>query len=359
MSRRRFCKSLLAISASICITPALSSCSVHAPDLFASAYTDNQGKHFVGWFDQNGNVLGSVSIESRAHDLCYVPHDHSLLAFSRRPGRTMYVIDIKAKKIKLQIDSGDNHHFFGHGVLSSDGKRLYTTENRFDDSYQAYQGLVVVRNTRDYKVEARFNSGGIGPHQLAMLKHQDTLVVANGGIHTHPASPRTKLNIDTMKPNLSYIDIGTGQVVEQVMPPDHQLSTRHLCLSGDDTVYVGCQYQGPAHHIQPLVFSHNRGSQLEALTANDTQWRSFKQYIASLAVSHDGNTLAVTSPRGGVVGHWNRRSKTLQHIETKIDCAGIAPLKDTFISSTGNGALYAKKQQINHALHWDNHMINI
>ncbi|MBD1583802.1 DUF1513 domain-containing protein [Pseudoalteromonas sp. S16_S37] len=332
---------------------------MNASGLFASAYTDNQGKHFVGWFDQHGKLLGSVGIESRAHDLCYVPHDNLLLAFSRRPGRTMYVIDVKENKIKQQIDSGENQHFFGHGTLSSDGKLLYTTENRFDDSYQAYQGLVVVRNTNDYKVEAQFNSGGIGPHQLAMLKHQDTLVVANGGIHTHPASPRTKLNIDTMKPNLTYIDIHSGEVVEQVTPADHQLSTRHLCLSGDDTVYVGCQYQGAAHHIQPLVFSHRRGSPLEALAANEAQWRSFKQYIASLAVSNDGNTLAVTSPRGGVVGHWDRHSKTLQKIETKIDCAGIAPFKDEFIASTGNGMLATKELRMNHALHWDNHMITM
>ncbi|BBN83441.1 hypothetical protein PA25_34260 [Pseudoalteromonas sp. A25] len=357
MSRREFCKRVLAMSASICVMQALSGCTVNVLPRFASAYTDNHGDHYVGWFNGQGEILGKVAIDSRAHDLCYVPDNDSLLVFSRRPGRVMYVIDVNENKIRHRIDSAENQHFFGHGTLSLDGRFLYTTENKFDPSYHAYEGLIVVRNTHNYKVEAQFNSGGIGPHQLAMLRQQNTLVVANGGIHTHPARPRTKLNIDSMKPNLSYIDISSGKVVETVLPPDNQLSTRHLCLAKNDTVYVGCQYQGPAHYVKPLVFSHSRGEQLHALPASDEQWRSFKQYIASLAVSHDDHKLAVTSPRGGVVGVWDRHLQNLPVIENKIDCAGIAPYQDEFIASTGSGILSSYKHQVKHELHWDNHMI--
>ncbi|CAH9061309.1 hypothetical protein PSECIP111854_02783 [Pseudoalteromonas sp. CIP111854] len=359
LSRRDFCKGLFAIGASVCITPFFTSCSVISKQHFASAYTDKQGNHHVAWFNQNGDILGQVNLQVRAHDLCYVPRNNILLAFSRRPGRILYVIDLDTQTIINRVNSAKSQHFFGHGALSKDGKWLYTTENRYDDSYRAHEGIIVVRNTNSFSTEAQFSSGGIGPHQLAMLAHEDTLVVANGGIHTHPAKARAKLNLDVMQPNLSYINMLTGKVVEQVKPPDHQLSTRHLCLASDDTVYVGCQYQGPAHYVKPLVFSHKRGSKLNALQASESQWLTFKQYIASLAVNRNGNVIAVTSPKGGVVGYWNRHTGTLRQLTMNSDCAGIAPLESEFIASTGHGLLTSTGVKVEHPLHWDNHMIAI
>ncbi|WP_139158864.1 DUF1513 domain-containing protein [Pseudoalteromonas byunsanensis] len=359
MSRRKFCKKLLAAGVGLCVLPLFTGCTALQGKRFASAFSDNQGQHFVAWFDESGNILGQVRIADRAHDLCHVAHSNTLLAFSRRPGRAMYVIDMQSSEIQSTVESAANQHFFGHGALSNDGQWLYTTENYFDDDYKAHEGLIVVRNTHNFAVESQLPSGGIGPHQLASLMHEDTLVVANGGIHTHPASPRTKLNLDSMQPNLSYIDIASGKILEQVQPTDHLLSTRHLCLASDDTVYVGCQYQGPKHLAKPLIFSHQRGEQLSSLQANDKQWMAFQQYTASLAINETGTTLAVTSPRGGVISYWNLKSGKLSSIETQNDCAGIAPLGDEFIASTGRGDLVSHKSHIEHLLHWDNHMIKL
>ncbi|WP_105169679.1 DUF1513 domain-containing protein [Pseudoalteromonas sp. T1lg23B] len=359
ISRRKFCKSLMVAGVGLCVMPVLTGCMTLKDKRFASAFSDNQGQHFVAWFDASGNILGQVRIADRAHDLCHIAQSNTLLAFSRRPGRAMYVIDMQSNKILSKVESANNQHFFGHGALSNDGQWLYTTENYFDESYKAYEGLIVVRNTHNFAVESQFPSGGIGPHQLAALAHEDTLVVANGGIHTHPASPRTKLNLDSMQPNLSYIDIASGKVVEQVQPADHLLSTRHLCLASDDSVYVGCQYQGAKHLVQPLIFAHQRGGQLNALSANDSQWMALKQYTASLAINEAQTTLAVTSPRGGVISYWHLKSGKLDKLETQSDCAGIAPLGDEFVASTGRGELVSYKSHTEYLLHWDNHMIKL
>jgi hypothetical protein len=358
--RRQFCKKLLAMGACISVMPVLSGCELVAKQQrFASAYTARDGQNFVAWFNNDGEILGQVAIAERAHDLCYVPNRGLILAFSRRPGRALNIVDMKEQKLLKRIESSADQHFFGHGVLSHNGKWLYTTENRFDDSYAEHDGLIVVRNTDNFAIAAQFSSFGVGPHQLAMLQNSDTLVVANGGIHTHPASPRTKLNLDSMKPNLSYIDTSTGQLLEQVTPPDHQLSMRHLCVANDNTVYVGCQYQGPKHQIQPLIFAHTKGGKLQALQADQAQWLRFKQYTASLAVDSSDHTLAVTSPRGGIVSYWHRQSLELAHIERKDDCAGIAADDaQSFVTSTGKGYLNHRGKAAKHDLHWDNHMIN-
>ncbi|WP_138675369.1 DUF1513 domain-containing protein [Pseudoalteromonas aurantia] len=364
-SRRKFCKNMLAIGAVASATVLMSGCALSQTSQFASAFTDLSGKHFVGWFDHNGNMLGRVKIQARAHDLTYCRKHKTLFAFSRRPGNKLYVIDINAGAIKKQILSSAEQHFYGHGVLSEGGDLLYTTENRFDNSYKAYEGVVVVRNTTNYAIEAEFLSGGVGPHQLALMNQGKIIVVANGGIHTHPASPRTKLNIESMKPNISYLEATSGKLIGSFSPPNNQLSTRHLCVSNDNKVYVGCQYQGEKHHTQPLIFSHtlHDDPELEAFKTELNIWRMFNQYTASLAIDPVNNRLAVTSPRGGVITYWDTQTDSLLEVTKQRDCAGIASSNGLFVGSTGRGELVRQGQRKvslqKHRLKWDNHMINI
>ena len=66
-------------------------------------------------------------------------------------------------------------------------------------------------------------NGSFGPHEIRLLPQGDTLVVANGGIETHPDSGRSKLNLPTMRPNLAYITID-GALKDRVAPPDDFVS---------------------------------------------------------------------------------------------------------------------------------------
>ena len=62
-----------------------------------------------------------------------------------------------------------------------------------------------------------FSSGGIGPHEILRLP-SGNLAVANGGIRTHPETGRKKLNLDTMRPNLTVLS-PTGGVVDVAAVP--------------------------------------------------------------------------------------------------------------------------------------------
>ena len=57
----------------------------------------------------------------------------------------------------------------------------------------------------------------------------DIFTVANGGIRTHPASGCEGLNLDTMQPNLTYLDLN-GRLLNQFMlEPEQRLnSIQHL-----------------------------------------------------------------------------------------------------------------------------------
>ena len=80
-----------------------------------------------------------------------------------------------------------DRHFFGHGVFSADGKLLYTTENDYDGA----RGVIGVRDATDgYQQIGEFPAHGMEPHDIQLLADGRTMVIANGGIRTHPDSAR-------------------------------------------------------------------------------------------------------------------------------------------------------------------------
>lgn len=73
-----------------------------------------------------------------------------------------------------------------------------------------------------------------------------TLVIANGGIRTHPDLPRIKSNLANMRPSLAYVDVASGRLLQlqEPEPQWHQLSIRHIDVSPDDRVAVAMQFEG-------------------------------------------------------------------------------------------------------------------
>ena len=182
------------------------------------------------------------------------------------------------------------------------------------------------------------------------------LVVANGGIDTHPDSGRVKLNIPTMHPNLSYIE--DRKVVEQVdlAPELHKNSIRHLALGQDGLVAFGMQWQGGATP-PPLVGLHRRGETISLLPSND----DMRGYIGSIAMSGDGSQIAVTSPRAGLVQVFDTGSRTQSDSIAFTDVSGVAPGADGFVITSGTGKLQGLGMPPGPAksLMWDNHLVDI
>ena len=160
-----------------------------------------------------------------------------MVAFARRPGTFALVIDCARGALVSRLTAPEGRHFYGHGAFIQGGTVLATTENEIETG----EGRVGLSSRADgYARIGDVPTGGIGPHELRRMP--DGLVVANGGIRTHPDKGREKLNIDAMRPNLAYLT-EEGELTETVeLEPDlHRNSIRHLAVRDDGLVAFAMQ----------------------------------------------------------------------------------------------------------------------
>ncbi|NQZ90342.1 MAG: DUF1513 domain-containing protein [Colwellia sp.] len=360
LTRRRF----LAATAATCAAGVFAFVSSRKTDQYwlVSAATDNNNQHFVSAIDLQGNEVSRIALPARGHDAIDIAGKSGrAIVFARRPGLFAFDVDFISGRIVHQIEPEKGYHFYGHGVISTKNNSLLTSENH----YGTGNGYIVERDLSNYQIINRYRSGGIGPHQIALMSDDETLVIANGGIKTHPEQPRKKLNLDSMKPNLSYLNLASGKIIEQHKLDNPQLSIRHLAVSAQDKVIAGLQYQGTKTDLVPLAISHFQGGALKYLTAPNHQWRSMSQYTASVCVDNNNDLVAISCPRADMITYWSLSNDNFLGTERLSDGAGLA-YTDRLFASSGKGRIaelvkgntYSSKLAFSFdKLRWDNHML--
>src|SRR5690606_6230349 len=170
-------------------------------------------------------------------------------------------------------------HFYGHACFSRDGKTVFTTENDIDTG----DGVVSVRDARDFSVLDEYPTHGIGPHELLLMPDGVTLVVANGGVLTFPETGRVKLNRGRIVSSLAYIDSRDGKLIDKFVVPIPQMSLRHLAVTPDGQVGGAMQYEGNRKEGQPLMIFHHGETALQLASASQAAWERMANYAASIA----------------------------------------------------------------------------
>lgn len=310
--------------------------------LFLSARGDGRGRYFVSGFDGDGRPAFDLALPGRGHAVVPrpgSPRHRQAVVFARRPGSFALVLDLEAGRILRRLDSGEGRHFYGHGVFSPDGRTLFSSENAFDSG----RGVIGIRDATDgYRRLGEYPSYETGPHDLRLLADGRTLVVANGGVLTHPDSGRAKLNLPEMSPSLAYLDLADGALRADYRLPAayHRLSIRHLAVGPDDRVAIALQYEGPRADLPPLVALHGGEDAIALLAAPEAVQRRMRNYCGSLALDSAGETLAVSCPRGGLVTFWAPREGRFLRAQALPDGCGVAPAAapGTFLLTSGRGA---------------------
>lgn len=342
-------------------------------EIWFSAQGSNTSEYSLSWLTNGEQPVTALS-GFRGHGAASDPvNPQRLVMFARRPGWQGILIDVTDTRQVRTFDAAPGCFMHGHGCFSADGQWLYSTESEIESGI----GKVVVRNSHTLAVEQMFDSAGIGPHDIARMPDGQRLVVANGGLLTHPDTGRKVLNLASMQSNLTYLDINTGTVMEQLTLPYQKASIRHLDVAPDGTVAVATQVQREAmtdNELVPLAALHRPGSgshELLSLDSPDGLMTRFNDYMGSVRINPATGLAGFTSPRGNLAAFWDIHSGELAGYHAFFDVCGLTVSADQqrFVLSNSAGEIRqldartlkerTPLRQRFDGLHWDNHLFTV
>lgn len=354
-TRRTFLAALLAAGAS----PSIGWAAVGNPSYLAAA-REEDGHFALFGLDAEGGVTFRVPLPARGHAGAGHPTRTEAVAFARRPGTFALVLDCGIGAARHWLAPPEGRQFNGHGVFAEGGALLLTSEQRVEDS----AGMIGVWDAEaGYRRIGEYPTGGIGPHDLRLTPDGATLIVANGGIATD-ATDRTKLNVPTMRPNLTYQTVD-GAILDQVeLEPDlRKNSIRHLAVRNDGLVGFAMQWEGEDGAAPPLLGLHRQGQAALLAKAPLADELAMQGYAGSIAFSGDGQEIAITSPRGGRLHRFSADGDFLGSV-SRTDVCGLAARADGYLASDGLGGLIAVAPNGTSPLAridcaWDNHIVTV
>jgi hypothetical protein len=335
--------------------------------LYAAARRGPDGAYSAAVFTEGGRDVRTVPLPDRGHDLTVCPRTSRCVVFARRPGNFAVAFSPQGNAEPVAFATPDDRHFYGHGVFSRDGRLLYATESDFD----AGRGVIGVYDaSAGFRRIGEFPSHGIGPHDLAFLRDEPVLVIANGGLLEHPdfGDGRRVLNPDAIETSIVYVDVRNGDLLERHdLAAGAKLSLRHMDVGRNDTVIIGAQLQGQGRDGADLVFRHRRQQDLAAVRLEEGVTRRLSGYISSVAVDASGEVAAVTSARGAIAAMIDVASGRLLRTLSFEDVSGIAPAPapHRFLLTSGAGSMMNASSEHGASSEpaaatrwqWDNHAV--
>nr|WP_316651761.1 DUF1513 domain-containing protein [uncultured Gellertiella sp.] len=325
-----------------------------ADAVYASAFRAEDGSFGLALISERGEIISRSLLPSRAHGVTHCRATGRVAAFARRPGTFLMVTDPKGGGEPVVVSAGQDRHFFGHGCFSPDGRFLYASENDFS----ANRGMTGIYDAgAGFRRIGEFDNHGIGTHDISVSDDGRMLVIANGGIETHPDFGRTKLNLDHMQPSLVLLDAATGSLIERHDLPAalRQLSTRHVDVDDRGRVWFACQYEGARTDNPPLVGSFAKGEDLTFLSLPETVTARLANYVGAIACNRRDHTVGLASPKLGYAVTIDATSGRVLDESWIRDAAGIAPDRRGFAVSSYEGQLLGTQSAVN----WDQHLARL
>jgi hypothetical protein len=299
-----------------------------------SACQKPDGSYAIVALTLDGRIVREIPLEARGHDIALHRPSGRTVAFARRPGTFALALDSRTRREPVLIGAPLGRYFCGHGVFSKDGRLLYATESNSETG----QGLLGIYDVAaQYRRVGEMATHGIDPHEVILLADGRTLAVANGGIEE---SGRVKLNISTMDPSLCFIDADTGALkVEHHLPPEiHKLSIRHLAVDKRVNVWFGGQWEGDLETSPELIGRASLDRPLSIIAPDAPRGVELRGYIGAVAISGDGETLAVAAPRAGRIVYVATATGAIAGETVLADGCGLAGIdNEDFIMSSGHG----------------------
>lgn len=309
------------------------------------------GQHLLAALEPQGEVAWLRPREQRAHDIAISNDGQVAAVFDRRPGRSAELLNVRDGSLRQRIVCDETTQLNGHGVFDASRNWLWATETRFDDNGQP-SGWLSAYDLNTRVSAARQPSGGLDPHQC--LRVGPFIVVVNGGYRESPGGVTAKFLASDQPPNVSWMNIRTGEHQASNTLPDPALSLRHLAVASEGQVVVAAQSDRGVDDDTALVFVASMAGGMRPLPAPEGGWRQLAGYVGSVAAH--GNTVMATSPRGACAVRWNLAADAPGTVTRIADVSGAGFAGNTAVLTAGTGALISGDHGTRQAMAFDNHL---
>ena len=332
------------------------------PEGFLACARMPDGAHVLARLDRAGATVRSWALPERGHAMAVAPDHSRVVVIARRPGTYGLAIDLAGTRDPVAFEAPDGRHFEGHGAFSPDGRRVFIAENAYEEDGRSAVGIYDA--TAGFARVGEYSGGGIGVHELILSADGRSILIANGGVRTHPDFPRLELEPDAMEPSLVILDAATGTETARFDAPAElrRLSLRHMALDARGTIWIGAQWRGNVADDVPMIARVSPADGLRYVSLDAASRRGFKGYIGSAAADPGGRYIAFSSPVGGQITLVDSETETTVGEARLPDGCGVAPFADrTILVTSGLGAVEtlapgSTRLLATSAIAWDNHM---
>jgi hypothetical protein len=285
----------------------------------------------------SAGAFAPFALPARGHAPLRLDGERVLLT-GRRPGLFASIFDPRDPATLSSFPPSARTRFAGHAAVSPDGDKLVTSE--FD--MQTFDAALVLRDPRNGAVRARWQPGGIEPHEIVFARGGARLIVALGGLIKDGGVAGPAFNPGGVHSAVLEMDPLSGKVLARHTLPEalSSLSLRHLAVAADDeTIIVAAQDQDITV-TRPLVGLLRPGQELRLLPTPDPRLCDLRSYVGSVAIS--GDVAAAASPRGSALGFWSIRDERWLGALPIADVCGVTAAAESgaFWASSGHGGVF-------------------
>ncbi len=248
-----------------------------------------------------GAQLHSIPLTFHGHGLALDPLVPSRAVLFQKKGIGACELDLVAGTNLRPVTTVPARHFYGHGVFSADGQRLFATETVLATKV----GQIIVRDGRSLAIVGELPSFGEAPHDLQLVDGGKVLAITNGG------GP-----LGGTPPNVAFVDAASGKLLEKIVLPGPRINAGHLAYTrAHDLVVVSAQRTGLPESELGGVTVRPHGQPARTLDAPAELVRRLVGETLSVAIFEPSGMVATTTPDANLLLFWTLDGKLKKQVE--------------------------------------------
>lgn len=272
--------------------------------------------------DTNPVQLSRIAVKHSIHGIIAVPDRPEQIVALQKRGHGGALISLTEGEVIQPLEKPANRQFYGHGSFSVTGDLFFNTET---DLAEEYRGALVVRDSKSLRIIDSLPTYGAAPHDCRLIDGGKVLAVTNGG------GPISTSSQAYHRPNIAYIELASGRLLEKFEFDNAHLNAGHLQVSAaGDLVAVSSFRDGleATPDITGGISIKPQGKPFRTLNQPAELVTKLFGETLSTVIHEQSQTFATTTPQGDTLAFWNLKSGILQRAEWLPQPKGVELRED-------------------------------